>query len=105
MTAGRDPPQPEALGMCEFKGVRMLELLDYLRESVEQCEWHDLAVKGFVAYVDRDILNLSEDSVTEIDIREPSISTVLMNFENSYNAMSTPLYQKATLNKVFDFFF
>ncbi|XP_020535767.1 cystathionine beta-lyase, chloroplastic isoform X2 [Jatropha curcas] len=38
----------------------------------------------------------------EMDIREPSISTMLMNFENKfdpYGAMSTPLYQTATFKQ------
>lgn len=40
---------------------------------------------------------------TEIEIKEPSVSTILMNFENKfdpYGAMSTPLYQTATFKQV-----
>lgn len=47
------------------------------------------------------------DSMTETDSREPSVSTILMNFENKfdpYDAMSTPLYQTATFKQVNDFF-
>lgn len=43
------------------------------------------------------------DSMLETDIREPSVSTILMNFENKfdpYGAMSTPLYQTATFKQV-----
>ena len=38
-------------------------------------------------------------STPDIDIKEPSVSTILMNFGNKfdpYDAMSTPLYQTAT---------
>ncbi|XP_024975966.1 cystathionine beta-lyase, chloroplastic-like [Cynara cardunculus var. scolymus] len=41
-------------------------------------------------------------STVETDIKEPSVSTVLMNFESKfdpYNAMSTPLYQTATFKQ------
>lgn len=43
-----------------------------------------------------------DDSMLETDIREPSVSTILMNFENKfdpYGAMSTPLYQTATFKQ------
>ncbi|KAL4571716.1 hypothetical protein LXL04_018481 [Taraxacum kok-saghyz] len=42
------------------------------------------------------------DLVVETDIKEPSVSTILMNFENKfdpYGAMSTPLYQTATFKQ------
>ncbi|OAY60566.1 cystathionine beta-lyase, chloroplastic isoform X2 [Manihot esculenta] len=42
------------------------------------------------------------DGSSEFDIREPSISTILMNFENKFDphdAMSTPLYQTATFKQ------
>lgn len=38
-----------------------------------------------------------------MEIREPSMSTMLMNFENKfdpYSAMNTPLYQTATFKQV-----
>lgn len=41
--------------------------------------------------------------VIMIDIKEPSISTMLMNFENKfdpYGSMSVPLYQTATFKQV-----
>jgi hypothetical protein len=39
----------------------------------------------------------------ELEVKEPSISTMLLNFENKsdpYEAMSTPLYQTATFKQV-----
>ncbi|ONH94961.1 hypothetical protein PRUPE_7G042400 [Prunus persica] len=42
------------------------------------------------------------DCLNEIELKEPSISTILMNFENKfdpYNAMNTPLYQTATFKQ------
>ncbi|KAK9922313.1 hypothetical protein M0R45_030782 [Rubus argutus] len=42
------------------------------------------------------------DCVNEMELREPSMSTMLMNFENKfdpYNAMNTPLYQTATFKQ------
>lgn len=42
--------------------------------------------------------------VIMIDIKEPSVSTMLMNFENEfdpYGSMSVPLYQTATFKQVF----
>ncbi|KAF8398258.1 hypothetical protein HHK36_017185 [Tetracentron sinense] len=38
----------------------------------------------------------------DMEMKEPSVSTILMNFENSfdpYNALSTPLYQTATFKQ------
>ncbi|KAG6743712.1 hypothetical protein POTOM_052413 [Populus tomentosa] len=42
------------------------------------------------------------ECLNEIEIKEPSVSTILMNFENKfdpYGAMSTPLYQTATFKQ------
>ncbi|CAI0440010.1 unnamed protein product [Linum tenue] len=42
------------------------------------------------------------ESLQEADVREPSVSTILMNFENKfdpYDAMSVPLYQTATFKQ------
>ncbi|CAN1752689.1 Cystathionine beta-lyase, chloroplastic [Linum perenne] len=42
------------------------------------------------------------ESLKESDVREPSVSTLLMNFENKfdpYDAMSVPLYQTATFKQ------
>lgn len=41
--------------------------------------------------------------VAEMEVKEPSISTMVLNFENKfdpYEAMSTPLYQTATFKQV-----
>lgn len=41
--------------------------------------------------------------VVGVEIDEPSVSTILMNFENKfdpYGAVSTPLYQTATFKQV-----
>jgi len=41
-------------------------------------------------------------SAVETEVKEPSISTLLMNFDSSfdpYGAMSTPLYQTATFKQ------
>lgn len=49
------------------------------------------------------MVDLMADSISEMDDREPSVSTLLMNFENKfdpYSAMSTPLYQTATFKQV-----
>ncbi|KDP37822.1 hypothetical protein JCGZ_06724 [Jatropha curcas] len=46
--------------------------------------------------------DVTAECLNEMDIEEPSISTILMNFENKfdpYNAMSTPLYQTATFKQ------
>ncbi|KVI12132.1 Cys/Met metabolism, pyridoxal phosphate-dependent enzyme [Cynara cardunculus var. scolymus] len=43
-----------------------------------------------------------DDSMAETKVKEPSVSTILMNFENKfdpYSAMSTPLYQTATFKQ------
>ena len=40
---------------------------------------------------------------TDVELKEPSVSTILMNFENKfdpYQAVSTPLYQTATFKQV-----
>ena len=43
------------------------------------------------------------DLAAETEVREPSVSTILMNFESKfgpYSSMSTPLYQTATFKQV-----
>ncbi|KAK2652158.1 hypothetical protein Ddye_012014 [Dipteronia dyeriana] len=50
------------------------------------------------ALVDDHVAELSN----EIDVKEPSVSTLLMNFDNKfdpYHAMNTPLYQTATFKQ------
>ncbi|GLT40532.1 hypothetical protein SLA2020_146600 [Shorea laevis] len=42
------------------------------------------------------------ECLSELDVKEPSMSTLLMNFQNEfdpYDAMSTPLYQTATFKQ------
>ncbi|KAK7859042.1 cystathionine beta-lyase, partial [Quercus suber] len=42
------------------------------------------------------------ECLNEMEVREPSISTMVLNFENKfdpYEAMSTPLYQTATFKQ------
>lgn len=48
-------------------------------------------------------LMTEEEPVQITDQREPSVSTMLMNFSNEfdpYDALSTPLYQTATFKQV-----
>ena len=43
------------------------------------------------------------DDFLEIEVKEPSVATMLMNFDSSfdpYGSMSTPLYQTATFKQV-----
>ncbi|CAL1399676.1 unnamed protein product [Linum trigynum] len=47
-------------------------------------------------------VDTATESLQEADVREPSVSTILMNFENKfdpYDAMSVPLYQTATFKQ------
>ncbi|GLT61185.1 hypothetical protein SLA2020_339070 [Shorea laevis] len=46
--------------------------------------------------------NFLVECLNEVEVKEPSISTMLLNFENKfdpYEAMSTPLYQTATFKQ------
>ncbi|CAI0374505.1 unnamed protein product [Linum tenue] len=48
------------------------------------------------------LVDAATESLQEADVREPSVSTILMNFENKfdpYDAMSVPLYQTATFKQ------
>ncbi|KAJ9544073.1 hypothetical protein OSB04_023780 [Centaurea solstitialis] len=55
------------------------------------------------AVADRTVESLDETySIADTEIKEPSVSTILMNFGNKfdpYGAMSTPLYQTATFKQ------
>ncbi|XP_076907980.1 cystathionine beta-lyase, chloroplastic-like [Bidens hawaiensis] len=100
------PPEPNTLrGIVNFGctacGVSKLGSLSLSRKLVLRCSREDMMDVRTSAVADG-IAEYLDDSVAETDIREPSVSTILMNFENNfdpYSAMSTPLYQTATFKQ------
>ncbi|KAF5802287.1 putative cystathionine beta-lyase [Helianthus annuus] len=86
---------------CTNCGVSKLSSLPLGRKLVLRCTKEDKMDVKTSAVADG-IAECLDNSVTETEIREPSVSTILMNFENNfdpYNAMSTPLYQTATFKQ------
>ncbi|GJZ06269.1 cystathionine beta-lyase, chloroplastic [Tanacetum coccineum] len=59
-------------------------------------------VKASVAVDGVGVAECFDDVIPETEVREPSVSTILMNFESKfdpYSSMSTPLYQTATFKQ------
>ncbi|KAI7728070.1 hypothetical protein M8C21_030619, partial [Ambrosia artemisiifolia] len=86
---------------CTTCGVSKSSSLPLGRKLVLRCAREGMMDVRTSAVVDG-IAECLDDSVTETEIREPSVSTILMNFENNfdpYDAMSTPLYQTATFKQ------
>ncbi|KAJ0566781.1 putative cystathionine beta-lyase [Helianthus annuus] len=86
---------------CTTCGVSKLSSLPLGRKLVLRCTKEDKMDVKTSAVADG-IAECLDNSVTETEIREPSVSTILMNFENNfdpYDAMSTPLYQTATFKQ------
>ncbi|KAI3694512.1 hypothetical protein L1987_77478 [Smallanthus sonchifolius] len=86
---------------CTAYGVSKISSQSLGGKLVLRCSREEMMDVRTSAVVDG-IAECIDDSVTESDYREPSVSTILMNFENSfdpYSAMSTPLYQTATFKQ------
>lgn len=62
---------------------------------------HDVSFYVFVS--DHLVIRWELWDTEVVEVKEPSVSTLVMNFENEfdpYGAMSTPLYQTATFKQV-----